>query len=242
MNAQATALIVHGGWEGHQPAEVGRIFSGILEREGFVVHLADSLEAFEDGDALKELDLIVPIWTMGEISPQQSENVSEAVADGTGLAGCHGGMCDAFRKDVLWQFMTGGNWVAHPGGDGVPHRIDIRNSSSPITAGMTDFDVSTEQYYLQVDPAIEVLATTRFPVEHWYHSSNGSVDVPQIWTKRWGVGRVFYNALGHQADVVRIPQVSELMRRGFLWAAEGKAIARREGLTADSFRSDKKMF
>lgn len=236
------ALIVHGGWEGHQPAEVAAVFQELLEEEGFQVRSADSLAAFDDRAALRALDLLIPIWTMGEISPDQSENVSEAVADGTGLAGCHGGMCDAFRHDVRWQFMTGGNWVAHPGGDGVTQTIQIRPSSSPITEGMTDFTVCTEQYYLHVDPAIEVLATTRFPVEQWYHSANGAVDVPQVWTKRWGVGRVFYNALGHQADIVRIPQVRELMRRGFRWAAEGKRIAREQGLNADIYRSAKKMF
>src|SRR5690606_20694326 len=115
------ALIVWGGWDGHQPAEVAEIFRGILERENFAVEVSDTLEAFADAEKLQALDLIIPIWTMGKISKQLVRNVSIAVQRGVGLAGCHGGMCDAFRDNVDWQFMTGGNWVAHPGNDGVEY-------------------------------------------------------------------------------------------------------------------------
>jgi type 1 glutamine amidotransferase len=236
------ALIVWGGWHGHEPEQVAQVFERTLETEGFSVQVSDTLAAFEDPERLKTLHLIVPIWTMGQITREQSTAVSEAVADGTGLAGCHGGMCDAFRADVQWQFMTGGNWVSHPGGDGVEYRVNIKQSSSPLVDGLQDFDVKSEQYYLHVDPAIEVLATTRFPTVTWYHSSNGEVDVPVVWTKRWGVGRVYYNSLGHHADIFDIPQSLELMRRGFLWAAEGKDIAIREGLDSRIFQSEKKMF
>ncbi|MBN1582301.1 MAG: ThuA domain-containing protein, partial [Anaerolineae bacterium] len=120
--------------------------------------------------------------------------------------------------------------------------VNIRQSSSPIVAGIKDFGVKSEQYYLHVDPAVEVLATTRFPTVTWYHSANRAVDVPVVWTKRWAVGRVFYNSLGHHADIFDIPEALELMRRGFLWAAEGKDIAIKEGLTSDMYKSQKKMF
>ncbi|WP_339320792.1 ThuA domain-containing protein [Paenibacillus sp. FSL W8-0194] len=219
------ALIVWGGWLGHQPEEVSALFRGILEGEGYEVEVSDTLAAFDDGEKLKTLDLIIPVWTMGEISQERVNRVSEAVQNGVGLAGCHGGMCDAFRNNVDWQFMTGGNWVAHPGNDGTPHRIHIANTSSPIVEGIEDFDVSTEQYYLHVDPAVEVLATTRFPVADGPHVYNKSVDMPVAWTKRWGLGRVFYCSLGHQANVLELPPVKEIMRRGMLWAAEGKTKA-----------------
>lgn len=235
------ALIIQGGWDGHEPDQVANLFGGMLTKEGFDVDISDTLDALNDVDAVRQLHLIVPVWTMGEISQEQTNAVCEAVADGTGIAGCHGGMCDAFRQSVLWQFITGANWVAHPGGDGVKYTINIRKGSSPIVEGIDDFEVSSEQYYLHVDPAVEVLATTRFPIVDWYHSSNGAVDVPQIWTKRWGIGRVFYSALGHHADVMEVPPSLEIMRRGMLWAAEGKTIALREGLNADKYRSEKQM-
>jgi type 1 glutamine amidotransferase len=219
------ALIVWGGWDGHEPRQVAELFQNVLEKEGFAVDVSDTLEAFADGARLKELDLIVPAWTMGRIEQQLVNNVSEAVQAGVGLAGCHGGMCDAFRENVDWQFMTGGQWVAHPGNDGVEYTVNIKNSSSPLTEGVEDFEVKSEQYYLHVDPANEVLATTRFPVTPGPHSSNKAVDMPVVWTKRWGAGRVYYNSLGHHADIVAMPSVTELMRRGFLWCADGKAAA-----------------
>lgn len=219
------ALIVWGGWDGHQPKEVAAIFEAVLAGEGFEVEVSDTLEAFEDGEKLKALDLIVPVWTMGKITGDQLKNVSEAVQSGVGLAGCHGGMCDSFRESVEWQFMTGGQWVSHPGNDGVEYVVNVTNTSSLLTDGIEDFTVSSEQYYMHVDPAVEVLATTRFPVADGPHVLNKAVDMPVAWTKRWGVGRVYYNSLGHQANIVDIPVVKEMMRRGFNWCAEGKAAA-----------------
>lgn len=217
------ALIVWGGWDGHQPEEVAGIFRELLEKERFGVEVSDTLQAFADADRLKALDLIVPVWTMGSIDPAWVRNVSDAVQEGVGLAGCHGGMCDAFRDSPEWQFMTGGQWVAHPGNDGVSYTVNMANSTSPLVEGIADFEVCSEQYYMHVDPAVEVLATTRFPTVPGPHSQNKAVDMPVVWTKRWGVGRVYYNSLGHQADIVRMPQVTELMRRGFRWAAQGKS-------------------
>ncbi|HEX7055967.1 MAG TPA: ThuA domain-containing protein [Bacilli bacterium] len=216
------ALIVWGGWDGHEPQKVAEIFRDMLVKEHFAVEVADSLEAFADAEKLKNLDLIIPIWTMGRIEQQLVNNVSIAVQGGVGLAGCHGGMCDAFRENVDWQFMTGGQWVAHPGNDGVEYIVNIRHSSSALVEGIQDFPVKSEQYYLHVDPAVEVLATTRFPTVPGPHSLNKAVDMPVVWTKRWGVGRVYYNSLGHHADIIEIPEVKELMRRGFLWCAQGK--------------------
>lgn len=227
------ALIVQGGWQGHQPKEVSEIFRTVLEEEGFEVEVSDTLESFSDGEKLLALDLIVPVWTMGEITKEQASNVSKAVQSGVGLAGCHGGMCDSFRNNVDWQFMTGGQWVAHPGNDGVEYTVNICNTSSPLVAGIEDFEVKSEQYYLHVDPAVEVLATTRFPVVAGPHSLNKAVDMPVVWTKRWGVGRVYYCSLGHQANIVDMPQVKLMMRRGFLWSAEGKELAAQSN-TVDS--------
>jgi type 1 glutamine amidotransferase len=222
-----TALIVWGGWLGHQPEEVAGLYKGILEGEGFEVEVSDTLDAFDDVEKLKSLDLIVPNWTMGQIDGKLAGNVLAAVQSGVGIAGTHGGMCDSFRTNVDWQFMTGGQWVAHPGNDGVEYTVNVRYSSSPLLEGIEDFEVKSEQYYMHVDPAVEVLATTRFPNPNvpGPHSPNKAVDMPVVWTKRWGAGRVFYCTLGHQANIIAMPQVTEIMRRGFLWAAEGKAKA-----------------
>lgn len=222
------ALIVWGGWNGHEPEEVAEIFKDVLEEEGFEVEVSNTLETFSDSAKLKALDLIVPVWTMGELKREWMQSVSEAVQSGVGIAGCHGGMCDAFRNNVDWQFMTGGQWVAHPGNDGVEYVVNIKNSSSTILEGIDDFVVKSEQYYMHVDPAVEVLATTRFPVVPGPHSLNKAVDMPVVWTKRWGVGRVFYCSLGHKANIVAMPETKLIMRRGFNWSAEGKQLADRQ--------------
>lgn len=215
------ALIVWGGWNGHEPQQVSEIFKGLLINEGFEVEVSDTLDSFEDAEKLKSLNLIIPIWTMGDIKPNYVDNVAAAVESGVGMAGCHGGMCDSFRNSTKWQFLTGSQWVDHPGNDGTDYTVNIKkNASSPIVEGMSDFKVKSEQYYIHVDPAINVLATTRFPVAAGPYTANGEVDVPVVYTKLWGKGKVFYNSLGHVANVFDIKEAKELMRRGFLWASK----------------------
>lgn len=223
------ALISWGGWDGHQPDKVAAIFDKMLKAEGIDTEVVDHLDCFDDPD-LGRYDLIVPIWTMSDLSRETTAKVGEVIARGTGLAGCHGGMCDAFRNSPLWQFITGANWVAHPGGDGVKHKVNII-SDDPLVAGIDDFEVETEQYYLHVDPANTVLATTRTDVVTWYHSPNGAVDMPVAWTRQWGLGRVYYNSLGHQANVVESGPAYEMLRRGMIWAAQSKALAEGQDLT-----------
>lgn len=206
-----SALIVHGGWEGHQPKEVAQLLHNELVLNGFNVEVSDTLDALLDGDKLKSLDLIVPIWTMGSIKREQLNPLLEAVRSGVGIAGCHGGMGDAFRNETEFQFMVGGQWVAHPGNDGRHYWVNIIDQN-PITEGIGDIEVWTEKYYMHVDPAIRVMATTAF-------EDYGNAIMPVVWTKTYGKGRVFYNSLGHQANIIAIPQVLTLMARGMRWAA-----------------------
>lgn len=216
------ALIVWGGWAGHQPKEVADIFARELRERTFEVEVSDTLDAFLDGEKLKKLDLIIPIVTMSTIKGEQERPVIEAVKSGVGIAGCHGGMCDSFRNNVDWQFMTGGQWVAHPGNDGVEYTVNIRNPDHFITAGAADFKVKSEQYYMHVDPGLQVLATTAFPTADGPHTPNGHIDMPVIWTKYFGKGRVAYNSLGHQANIVAQKEVLPLMVKGILWAAHAE--------------------
>ena len=212
-------LIFEGGWDGHEPQLVSSRFARIMEANGYEVTISDTLEVLSEKEKLMGYDLIVPCWTMGEINPAYTRSIMEAVASGVGLAGCHGGMDDAFRNDTDWQFMTGAQWVSHPGCDGINYRVNICRGSSPITEGLEDFDVCSEQYYLHIDPAIEVLATTRFPVYEDHHVTNKPVDMPVAYTKFWGKGRIFYSSLGHHDDIFdKYPTAEILMERGMLWA------------------------
>jgi type 1 glutamine amidotransferase len=218
--AARRALIVWGGWDGHQPKEVAEIFRRVLAEDGFEVEVSDTLDAFKDEAKLASLSLIVPVWTFGKITAEQANPLFNAVKGGVGIAGCHGGMCDAFRENCEYQFMTGGQWVAHPGNDGVRYTVNVCDPHHPVMEGIGDFEVSSEQYYMHVDPAVKVLATTRFPVADGPHTPNGPVDMPVVWTKYYGQGRVFYNSLGHSAGVVAGEPNLTIMRRGFRWAAK----------------------
>ncbi|MBM3473548.1 MAG: hypothetical protein FJX75_09795 [Armatimonadetes bacterium] len=207
------ALIVQGGWDGHYPKETAAIMAGALRGQGFEVEVADTLDALRDVEKLKALNLIVPQWTMGRIEAEQLNPLLEAVRAGVGLGGIHGGMCDAFREQTEYQFACGGQWVAHPGGL-VSYSVHIEDVPSPITEGIEDFEVTSEQYYLHVDPVIEVLATTVFE-----GVAPKPVVMPVTWTKTYGEGRVFYCSLGHTPDVLEMPPVLTMVTRGLVWAA-----------------------
>ncbi len=237
------ALIFFGGWDGHQPELVSARFKKALEQEGYSVEARNDMERLKDVEYLCSLDLIVPCWTGGTIEGEYTRNISKALGSGVGLAGCHGGMCDSFRQDTEWQFITGGQWVSHPGGDGITYTVNIRQGSSPITEGLEDFEVCSEHYYLHVDPSIEVLASTHMPLITYYHISNKPIEMPVVWTKFWGNGRVFYNSLGHHDDVFdKSPTAMVLMKRGMLWAGAGKEFAMKNGLTTERFENSAKMY
>lgn len=224
--ADKKALIVWGGWDGHQPEQVAQLFHTALTEKGFSVEVSDTLDAFTDEEKLLGLDLIVPCWTMGKITGEQLNPVVKAVKSGVGIGGVHGGMCDSFRDATEWQFMTGGQWVAHPGNDGVEYTVKVTQPDHFITTGTpAEFPVKSEQYYMHVDPGAQVLATTSFPIADGPHVKNGPVEMPVVWTKYYGEGRVFYCSLGHHADTVADPVVLNLCTRGLLWAANREDLA-----------------
>lgn len=209
------ALIVWGGWSGHEPEQCAAIVADMLKEEGFTVSIATSTRAFAD-PGLADLSLIVPIYTMSKIEKDEVANLSQAVRGGVGLAGFHGGMGDAFREAVEYQFMCGGQWVAHPGNI-IDYRVNVTRPDDPIMQGIDDFDYHSEQYYMHVDPSNEVLATTTFSGEHapWIEG----VVMPVVWKRRHGEGRVFYSSLGHVSKEFDVPQMRKILRRGMVWAA-----------------------
>jgi uncharacterized protein len=209
------ALIVFGGWEGHTPERSAMITRDILTSQGFDVTVTQSTQSFADPD-LKRFDLIVPMITMSEIEKGEVENLTATVRAGSGLAGFHGLMCDSFRKETEYQFMTGGQWVSHPGNI-IDYTVNITRGDDVVMAGITDFAYRSEQYYMHVDPSNEVLATTTFTDAHF--EGIGGVVMPVVWKRSYGKGRVFYSALGHTADEFDVPQMKTILERGMVWAA-----------------------
>jgi type 1 glutamine amidotransferase len=214
------ALLTWGGWAGHEPEKCIGIVDAVLRADGFETEIHTTLDCYLDADKMASLSLIVPCWTMMEISKEQEKGLLAAVKGGVGIAGWHGGMCDSFRKNTEYQFMTGGQWVVHPGGV-IDYDVHISKPSDPIVAGLNDFHMHSEQYYMHTDPSNEVLATTTFSGQHGGAEWIKGVVMPQVWKRVYGKGRVFYSALGHVAADWDVPEVKEIFRRGMLWAAKG---------------------
>jgi type 1 glutamine amidotransferase len=210
-------LFVHGGWEGHDPILARDLFVPWMESEGAKVIISDSLGVYTNEALMDTLDLIVQIWTMGQISNEQEKGLLKAIKRGVGIAGWHGGLGDSFRNNVEYQFMVGGQWVSHPGGV-INYMVNITDKNDPVTKGMKDFAMHSEQYYMHVDPNMKVLATTKFNADHadWI---NGNT-IPVVWKKYYGKGRVFYSSLGHVNIDFKVYEVLEIQKRGIRWASE----------------------
>ncbi|HCE42461.1 MAG TPA: hypothetical protein DET40_02815 [Lentisphaeria bacterium] len=215
------ALIVWGGWNGHEPEQCAKIGAEMLKNEGFEVELSATLDSYLDEKKMMALSLVVPVWTMGQITGEQEKGLMNAVMSGVGIAGWHGGMCDSFRNNTGYQYMTGGQWVAHPGGI-VEYIVNIvkEKQNDPVVKGIKDFKMKSEQYYMHTDPGNDVLATTTFSGEHEGATWIKGTVMPVVWKRMFGKGKVFYTSLGHVAKDFDIPEAKEIVRRGCLWASK----------------------
>lgn len=210
------ALIVWGGWPGHEPKQGAAAVAAMLRAAGLDVVVEEGTAALAD-PAVRSLDLVVPVCTMMTAQKAEIENLCAAVETGVGLGGYHG-MADAFRSESRYQFMVGGQFVAHPG-NVIDYRVEVARPDDPVMQGIEGFAYRSEQYYLHVDPSNEVLATTRFSGEHAAWTEG--VVMPVVWKRRHGRGRVFYSSLGHVAAELEHPQARRILERGLLWAARG---------------------
>ncbi len=212
-------LMVHGGWQGHRPAEFVKKMKKWLEAEGAVITVSDSLGVYNNAELLGSFDLIIQYWTMGKISKTELKGLQTAIKNGVGFTGVHGGIGDSFRESTDYQYMVGGQWTAHPGGE-IDYSIHILDKKNPITKGISDYPVKTEQYYMLVDPNVNVIATTTFDgsKDYW---NKGAV-MPVAWTKYFGKGRIFYFSVGHSPNQFEVEETMQIIKRGFRWASESK--------------------
>lgn len=220
-------LFVYGGMKGHKPAESVDLMVPKLRAEGANVKIYNKLSVYTNEKLMSETDLIIQTWTSGKITKKQFEGLQNAVMNGTGLAGWHGGLGDAFRDNLKFQFMVGGQFLSHPGGD-IDHSITIIDNNDPITNGLEDFDLKkTEQYYMLIDPNIKVLAISEFERENYekpgkHENKITGSTMPVVWKKNYGKGRIFYSSIGHYLTEFKVPEVMTMQMRGFRWASEGK--------------------
>jgi uncharacterized protein len=212
-------LFVYGGWDGHEPVLNRDLFVPWMRSEGAEVTVSDTLDIYLNEPLMESLDLVVQLWTMGTITKEQEKGLLSVVKNGCGIAGWHGGTGDSFRNNVEYQFMIGGQWVSHPGGV-IDYEVNIIDHDDRVTKGLSNFSLKSEQYYMHVDPNMNVLATTRFNADHaeWIDGCT----MPVVWKKVYGKGRVFYSSLGHVRKDFDVHEVLEIQKRGIRWASESK--------------------
>ena len=225
------ALVVRGGWEGHHPVEATDEFVPHLQANGFSVRLEKSPAVYAEADYMATVDLIVQCMTMSTIEKHELAGLRTAIENGTGMAGWHGGIADSYRNSSDYLHLIGGQFACHPGkapelrtgeqsDNFVPYRVEMLPAAAehPITEGIGDFDLVTEQDWVLTDEYIDVLATTTQAVREWdpWHRP---VTSPAIWTRRWGKGKIFVCTPGHDMSVVCNPTVKTIIERGILWAA-----------------------
>lgn len=210
------ALINWGGWDGHEPEACANLFAGLLREKDYKVDVVHDLDVYKDEAYMQSLNLVVPLWTMSEISKEQEQGLLKTIRSGVGLAGWHGGMADSFRNNIDYQFMVGGQWVQHPGNI-INYEVNI-TSDDPIVAGLSNFQMHSEQYYMHTDPSNETLATTTFSGEHGDAPWIKGTIMPVVWKRMYGKARVFYSSLGHVESDFDVPEAREIMLRGMLWA------------------------
>ena len=231
MTRTRTALVVRGGWDGDQPVEATDLFIPHLEANGFAVRVEGSPAPYADAEYMAGVDLVVQCMTMSSIEKEELEGLRGAVAAGTGLAGWHGGIADSYRNSSDYLHLVGGQFACHPGkhpdectgeqsDNYVPYRVQMLPAAAehPVTAGLGDFDLVTEQYWVLADDYIDVLATTTQAVRAWdpWHRP---VTSPAVWTRQWGKGRIFVCTPGHRVEVLQDENVRTLVERGLLWAS-----------------------
>lgn len=213
-------LFLYGGWDGHEPEKFRDYLLPWMKEEGASVQTSDNLDPYLDESLMSSVDLIVQIFTMSQITPEQEKGLLKAIKNGVGFAGWHGGMCDAFRNNPEYQFMTGGQWVAHPGGV-IDYGVTMVDHEDNVTSGLKAFKMKSEQYYMHVDPNVKVLATTTFNSDHAFWIDGCTI--PVAWKKTYGNGRVFYTSLGHNLDhITTVPEAITMLKRGVLWASDSK--------------------
>ena len=213
-------LFVYGGWEGHEPGKFKDYLVPWMEDSEAMVEVYETVECYANEQLMDSIDLVVQIHTMSSIKKDEQKGLLTAIRKGCGIAGWHGGMCDAFRNNPPYQYMTGGQWVAHPG-NVIDYNVRVTNPEDPITQGIDEFKMTSEQYYMHVDPNVKVLATTRFDGSH--HEWIEGCTIPVVWKKNYGKGRIFYTSLGHSlSHITDQPAAVKILKRGIRWASASK--------------------
>jgi len=231
MTQNKQALIVRGGWDGHEPVQTTDSVIPFLEKEGFEVRVEEGTAVYADAEIMAAVDLVVQVNTMNTIADAELSGLIAAVVAGTGLAGWHGGIADSYRNSADYLQLIGGQFAHHAAvskdertGEQSDNYLDFtvnivpERRDHPIVSGVEDFPLHTEQYWVLSDAYNDVLATTDIvhrDFDAWHHPFT----TPVVWTRLWGAGRIFVCTAGHKLEVLDEPPVRTIVERGLLWAS-----------------------
>lgn len=203
--AKLKVLIVTGGpiHDGHG---IGLSLEKTLKEAGRfdVTWVEGNLDALL-AEKLEPYDVVLFQWTLGEISEAQKRGLMNSVAKGKGFVGIHSA-ADSFRGDPDWRAFLGGHFLTHPAYR--QFQVSVTDEKCSVTEGIVEFYITDEQYILDYDSRVRVLATA-------LHRGKA---MPAIWTKEWGKGRVYYMGFGHDPNACEQDIFKKLLVRAVLWA------------------------
>jgi hypothetical protein len=214
------------------PVETTDFFRPFLQEHGFAVTVEESPDVYADAERMAGVDLIVQVVTMSTISKEALAGLIATVRAGTGMVGWHGGIADSYRDSADYLQLIGGQFAHHAAvaapdeltgeqSDNYQHytiELTELGRSHPVTAGVEDFALTTEQYWVLSDEYNEVLATTT-QAKRDFDAWDRPVTFPAVWTRHWGDGRIVVSTAGHRLEIVQDPSVRRIIEQGLLWAA-----------------------
>jgi uncharacterized protein len=221
-------LILSGGEREHHGYRDQALYlaSALEDTRRYQVTICEDASILET-PAMKKYDLLIVNADRRQpehkFTLEQQKALLEYVKEGHGYVSIHG--ADNAPPDWIpeWKQMLGGIYshVGLPDGKAIlgKYTIKIADKSSPVTAGLDDFELNDELYSnMQMLPEVKPLATIEYKGTTW----------PVAWTWTYGKGKVFHTSLGHkgfrpgQYDPLTNPNLMKLIIQGVDFAA-GKA-------------------
>jgi len=213
--------LLFGGGGCHDYKSVCPLLETLLqEQAGFSVDYVDAdMRAFH-ASRIVRYELVVVYHTGGELPLQAKRGLVEWMAKGGGFVGVHAA-ADSFKNAPEYLAMLGGVFAGHPFVR--RYLVSLADREHPVTREIEgyaiehwekwpvfEYEVRDEQYLLDYDSRMRVLATALYQGKTW----------PVCWVRDWGQGRVFYLALGHNVEACQAPIFQALFANGARWAGE----------------------
>jgi type 1 glutamine amidotransferase len=153
--------------------------------------------------------------TTGELplSADQRSAIIAFVNNGGGFMGAHSAT-DTLYEWAEYGELIGAYFREHPWTQTAS--VVVENSGHPATSGLGErFSIEEEFYTFRENPRPRVQVLLRLDAA----SVGAAGDYPLAWSKSFGRGRVYYNALGHFPATWRDPRFQSQLRAAIRWAA-----------------------